>query len=110
LFRTFAASAPYAELTKAVILGQEVPFTIPWDPDGRPGVMEGFIDLVYRLDGRVWVADYKTDRLSDDEVAGRVADYRLQARVYAEAVSRCLGVEKVGFKFLFLRNGLAVQA
>jgi len=110
MFRTFAASAPYAELTKAVILGQEVPFTIPWDPDGRPRVMEGFIDLVYRLDGRVWVADYKTDRLSDDEVAGRVADYRLQARVYAEAVSRCLGVEKVGFKFLFLRNGLAVQA
>ena len=110
LFRTFAASAPYAELTKAVILGQEVPFTIPWHPDGRPCVMEGFIDLVYRLDGRVWVADYKTDRLSDDEVAGRVADYHLQARVYAEAVSRCLGVEKVGFKFLFLRNGLAVQA
>lgn len=72
--------------------------------------MEGFIDLVYRLDGRVWVADYKTDRLRDDEIADRVADYRLQAHVYAEAVSRCFGMEKVGFKFLFLRNGLAVQA
>lgn len=110
LFKTFAASAPYAELKKAIVLGQEVPFTIPWHLDAQQCVMEGFIDLVYRLDGRVWVADYKTDRLRDDEVADRVADYRLQAHVYTEAVSRCFGMEKIGFKFLFLRNGLAVQA
>ena len=118
LFRTFAASAPYAELRRATIVGREVPFAIPW-PDSesrhsslvtRHCVMEGVIDLIYRLDGQMWVADYKTDRLRDDEVAGRAAYYGLQALVYVEAVSRCIGVEKVGFKFLFLRNGLAVQA
>jgi ATP-dependent helicase/nuclease subunit A len=118
LFRTFAASAPYAELRRATIVGREVPFSIPWYTSKTHHsslithhcVMEGVIDLIYRLDGQIWVADYKTDRLRDDEVAGRVAAYSLQARVYAEAVSRCIGVEKVGFKFLFLRNGLAVQA
>ena len=135
LFRTFAASAPYAELRRATIVGCEVPFTMPCDgerlwamgygsgrvkpdsslspiaygPSPAPCVIEGVIDLIYRLDGQMWVADYKTDRLRDDEVAGRAADYNLQALVYVEAVSRCIGVEKVGFKFLFLRNGLAVQ-
>ena len=133
VFRTFAASPPYAELRRATIVGREVPFIIPWEHTGygvrdagpevvpstalrltpdasRPlVVMEGVIDLIYKLDGQMWVADYKTDRLRDDEVAGRVAAYSLQARVYAEAVSRYVGGEKVGFKFLFLRNGLAVQ-
>lgn len=135
IFRAFAVSEPYAELRRSTIVGREVPFMMPWTGEGRgargkgleekegpiasgPGpraftpcvVMEGVIDLIYRLDGQIWVADYKTDRLRDDEIADRVVDYRSQARVYTEAVSRCLGLEKVGFKFLFLRNGLAAQA
>ena len=118
IFRAFAVSEPYAELRRSAIVGREVPFMIPWpDSESRHSplvthhcVMEGVIDLIYRLDGQIWVADYKTDRLRDDEIADRVADYRSQARVYTEAVSRCLGLEKVGFKFLFLRNGLAAQA
>ncbi|MGH7429488.1 MAG: PD-(D/E)XK nuclease family protein [Candidatus Methylomirabilaceae bacterium] len=71
--------------------------------------MEGVIDLVYRLGGEVWAADYKTDRVRDEEVASRAAEYHLQAKIYKEAVSRCLGVDKVGFQFLFLRNGKAVE-
>jgi hypothetical protein len=44
----------------------------------------------------------------DEEVGNRAAEYHLQAKIYIEAVSRCLGADKVGFQFLFLRNGVAV--
>ncbi|MGH7233130.1 MAG: UvrD-helicase domain-containing protein, partial [Nitrospiraceae bacterium] len=50
MLTAFAASEVYADLRRATILGREVPFSIPWG-DGRQ-VMEGAIDLVYRLDGQ----------------------------------------------------------
>lgn len=129
LFATFLASEPYERLRRATIVGREVPFVIKWGGEGRAArgegpdqnlsplaygpspdayIMEGVIDLVYRLGGQVWVADYKTDRVRDEEVASRAAEYHLQAQVYKEAVSRCLGADKVGLQFLFLRNGVAV--
>jgi ATP-dependent helicase/nuclease subunit A len=116
MFRTFVASEPYARLRRTEVLGREVPFAVPWPESGyqlsaisyQPCVMEGVIDLLYRLDGRVWIADYKTDRVEDDEVTSWAEGYRVQADVYRQAVSRCLGIEPVGFQFVFLRNGLAV--
>ncbi len=71
--------------------------------------MEGAIDIAYTLDGRVWVADYKTDRVAEDELEERAAAYREQAAIYVEAVRRSLGLENVGCKLLFLRHGIAAQ-
>ena len=111
LFTVFGASEPYAELCRAEILARELPFVMPWHADvsARPCVMSGTIDLLYRLDGRVWIADYKTDWVEKDELTGRAAEYAIQAQAYREAVSRCLGLEQVGFKFIFVRNGAVVQ-
>jgi ATP-dependent helicase/nuclease subunit A len=78
-------------------------------PGNVHGVMEGVIDLIYRLDDQVWVVDYKTDRLEGAEMAARLEDYRVQARVYREAVRRCLGVDRVRVQWLFLRTGRAVE-
>ena len=71
-------------------------------------VMEGVIDVVYRLDGKIHLADYKTDRVQDSEVQARAADYEGQARMYREAVSRCLGIADVGVQLIFVRNGKAL--
>lgn len=117
MLKRFAASAPYNELRCATILGREIPFVIPWhDPDIHHSsfsvqrcIMEGQIDLVYRLDGRTWIVDYKTDRVSDDNVGARALRYQTQARIYRDAVARCLRLDAVGVKFLFLRNGVAVS-
>ncbi len=137
MFTAFVESPPYAELRRATILGREVPFTMAWPPagqaiiekggltKGRSGwkggqmrlssgnrfstIMEGTIDLFYRVDGRIWVADYKTDRVPDEALAGRAVDYRLQGRAYCEAVARCLAVDQVGWKVIFLRQGRAVE-
>jgi len=133
IFQTFMASGPYRELRRATIMGREVPFVMPWEGEGHGArgkgyekvasqtsnleprtstscvVMEGVIDVVYRLDGKVHLADYKTDRVKDSDVAARAVEYGGQARIYREAVSRCLGIADVGVQLIFVRNGKAVS-
>ena len=106
LFTTFGASESYARLSSAAILGREVPFIMPW---GEGQVMEGAIDIMYRLDGEIWIADYKTDRIPRSEVRARVELYAHRAAIYREAAIRCLGLSQVSFQFLFLRTGVSVD-
>jgi ATP-dependent helicase/nuclease subunit A len=118
ILEVFVKSEIYHTLRAATIVGREVPFAIPWhtsDPQHSAlctqhaiSMMEGTIDLVYRLNGDIWIADYKTDRITSDEIAGRAEEYRLQAQIYTEAVSQCLGVKPKGFQFIFLRTGTVV--
>jgi len=106
MFSTFLSSSYYDRLRHATIVGQEVPFIVPWN-DGEQ-IMEGVIDLLYRLDGHLWIVDYKTDRLERDEVGQRAEVYREQATVYTKAIAQSLGQTIAGFQFVFLRHGLAV--
>jgi ATP-dependent helicase/nuclease subunit A len=106
LLATFGRSAVYERLRSSQILGREVPFVMPW---GDRQVMEGVIDLLYRLDGELWVADYKTDAISADQAVARAEQYRTQSEVYKVAVQQSLGVESVRFHCLFLRCAMAVE-
>lgn len=106
LLATFGRSAAYARLRSSQILGREVPFIIPW---GDRQVMEGIIDLIYRLDGELWIADYKTDQVTAGEAAGRTALYQHQAAIYTKAASQCLQEEVAGFQFIFVRSGTAIS-
>ena len=105
LLTTFGQSQVYARLRSSKILGREVPFIMPW---GDRQVMEGVIDLIYRLDGELWVADYKTDVVSADQAAARAEHYRTQSDVYKAAVKQGLGAEP-RFHCLFLRCATAVE-
>jgi ATP-dependent helicase/nuclease subunit A len=71
--------------------------------------MEGVIDLLYRLDGELWVADYKTDAISADQAAARAEQYRTQSEVYKSAIRQSLGCDSVRFHCLFLRCATAVE-
>jgi ATP-dependent exoDNAse (exonuclease V) beta subunit len=64
--------------------------------------VQGVIDVVYRSGGKVYVADYKTDKLMEP------GDYGLIREIYTEAVRRALKVEP-GFKLIYLRQGRAVE-
>ena len=101
----FFASPVYRELATATILGREVPLIMPWED----AIMEGVIDLVYERDGRLYVADYKSDAVDRSEAAAAVERYRRQAEVYTRAVRESLGREVEAFRCLFLRLGLAVD-
>ncbi|BFU89642.1 MAG: ATP-dependent DNA helicase [Nitrospira sp.] len=105
LLATFSRSEAYARLRSSKILGREVPFIIPWE-DRQ--VMEGVIDLIYRLDEELWIADYKTDAISADEAVLRAERYRMQSHVYKAAVKQSLKIEP-RFHCLFLRCGAMVE-
>jgi len=105
LVATFGRSEAYARIRSSQILGREVPFIMPW---GDRQVMEGAIDLIYRLDGELWIVDYKTDEISADQAATRAEQYRVQSLVYKAAVKQSLDIEP-RFHCLFLRCGAAIE-
>jgi ATP-dependent helicase/nuclease subunit A len=110
----FLDSSAYRELQRATILGREVPFAVPWpvrqhEPSlPQTCVMEGVMDVVYEIDGDVWVGDYKTDQVSSLTVAQRAEAYREQAQAYARAARQCLGPVVKGCKIFFIRPGEVV--
>lgn len=106
LFKTFFSSDAYRTLQRAQILSRETPFAIPW---GQGQVMEGVIDLLYRLDDIIWVADYKTDLIEGHTVESHAEQYRTQVEIYREAVRQSLRVTEVRAQLVFLRTGQIVS-
>lgn len=66
------------------------------------------MDVVYEIDGEVWVGDYKTDHVSSRTVGQRAETYREQAHAYARAARQCLGPAVKGCKLFFIRLGEVV--
>jgi ATP-dependent helicase/nuclease subunit A len=106
LFEGFLSSEPYRRLQRSTVVGREIPFVMPLD---KGQMMEGVIDLIYRLDGKIWIADYKTDIVSAEAVRARADHYRPQADNYSQAVASSLGLSSVSFQFIFLRPGVAID-
>ncbi len=94
----FTASKAAKELAKAEILGREVPFAYA---DGAT-VVRGAADLVYRMGGKLVVADYKSEKADAASAAKARAKYAEQGRAYQEAVRLAWG-ETAEFRLLFLR-------
>jgi ATP-dependent exoDNAse (exonuclease V) beta subunit len=97
----FLNSHAYAELKRVNIVGREAPFTISWNEQ----IMDGVIDLIYEDGDKLFLADYKTDRVSDAEIEERIKEYSLSGEIYTEAARRCLKRDIHGFKLIFLRLG-----
>ena len=106
LFEKFLSSEPYERLQRATVLGREVPFVMSL---GEGQMMEGVIDLIYRLDDRICIADYKTDDVAAADVQARADRYRSQAESYSRAVESSLGLSSLSFQFIFLRPGVAID-
>jgi ATP-dependent exoDNAse (exonuclease V) beta subunit len=102
--RGLLASPIMKRLAAAEILGREAPILFR-DTDGK--TVHGYADLIYRLDGRVHVADYKTDDASAAEAAER---YRAQLADYAFAVRVAMGLdEPPATELILVRTGERVE-
>jgi ATP-dependent helicase/nuclease subunit A len=90
-----------AYLAARDVLARELPLLFQ-DADGT--AWSGTIDLLYRdPDGRIVIADYKTDRAPD---AAARARYRAQLAVYARAVARAFADEpSPDAELIFVRTG-----
>ena len=115
IFTHFVESEPYAILRQADILGREIPFAVPWESEGADeertpaGVMEGVIDVMYRRDEQIWIADYKTHQVTEHALAQVVDAYRAQMESYRRAVTSAWGQGPVRAQLIFLRSGLGVE-
>ena len=106
ILKTFLKSGIAREIKKSNILGREIPILLP----GKNRIIQGAIDVCYKINGRVVVADYKTDRVGEKEnLAAAAKKYRTQKDIYTRAIEQTLGVKKPAFKIIFLRAGEAVE-
>lgn len=63
-------------------------------PEEETMLIQGIIDAYYEEDGRIYLMDYKTDRVSEKEEL--VRRYKLQLDYYKEALERITGKEVAG--------------
>ena len=100
LVESVSCSDIWARATASSERHSEIPFAVSRHGDGgRPGVLEGVIDLVFK-DGDHWVvADYKTDAGDDPGFVERAGQYRAQVDLYAECWEQLSG-EEVGERVL----------
>ena len=102
----FIQSEPYRRLAAATILGREVPFTMS-GADGQ--IVHGVMDVIYRLDDRIWIGDYKTDTVTAKDAQERAERYRIQMTLYKTAAQKSLQLPTISAQVLFLRCGIAIE-
>ena len=74
-------------------------------------LVEGYVDLVYRGSDGLVVVDWKTDAVAgDDDVAAKLARYRLQGAAYVAALEAVTGEPVARMVFVFLDRDGAVEA
>lgn len=106
VFGSFARSDLYQQLALATILGREVPFAMSWE-EGQ--IVHGTMDVIYRLDDRIWIGDYKTDQVTAQDVPERAERYRPQMALYEAAAQKSLGLSAISARLLFLRCGIGYE-
>jgi ATP-dependent helicase/nuclease subunit A len=80
-------------------------------PLGDDGVLEGFVDLLYRDDDGLIVVDHKTDAWSDDDadLDTKLDRYRIQLAAYAHALTTVLGEPIARAVLLFVSPTTTVE-
>ena len=68
-------------------------------------MMQGVVDCCFEEDGGITVLDYKTDRVTAEQVPDRAALYRPQLQTYAKALERIFGLPVRHGILWFLHTG-----
>lgn len=104
----FRSSRLEARARRAVRAEREFDFQFAWE-----GLLiSGQIDLWFEeSDGRLVIVDYKTDRLTENDLAARVEHYSLQLGLYAEALRVLTGraPDELYLYFLTLDRAVPVR-
>lgn len=104
--RRYVASDLFRQLQAADEVHSEVPFRL----EAGGLFLEGQMDKVAVVDGRVLVVDYKTNNVrTPPEIAAAAEHYRLQMQVYALAAAQVFGRPTADAVLYFLVPGQAVS-
>ena len=95
-------------LKQAYKVYREVPFAMlkQDQASGQDFVVRGILDGYLRLADRIVLFDYKTDQYTNPSEL--VERYQAQLSLYAEALRRSYGIEKIE-KYLVLLGGVQLQ-
>ncbi len=96
-------------IANSPLVRRELEFLFPWSREGENThfLLRGYIDLLYRdTSGRLWIVDYKTNRVDRDGVDELAAKYELQMHLYAYVIEKTLGESPAGMTLVFLRPGV----
>ena len=109
LVEQFLASPRAADLAAAKVIRREVEFLLPWPPTGDQPTQRyfhGFIDCLYQgTDSRWRLLDFKTNRVTAENLAAIANQYELQLLVYTLAVEQALGEPPAEVALLLLDGG-----
>ena len=104
ILRVWLRSDLAERFAKARILGRELPLLYR-DTEGTS--WQGSMDLVIEEDGEILVVDFKTDRVSKEQLPEKAALYDHQLHIYADALQSAWQLEKLPQRELwFVRPGL----
>ena len=65
-------------------------------------MLRGRIDLLVRERDSVVIVDYKTDRVTADQLEARKDSYRPQVHLYRDAIKKLTGLEVATVYLIFL--------
>ncbi len=111
LLQRFAAGPLFGEFCSlgTKLLGREVPVLLEGDATHVAGFYTGAMDLLYSENGDVVVVDFKTDTVEGEELALRARAYRWQGALYAQAVAKAFGLNRLPrFELWFVGAGQKV--
>ena len=102
ILRTWVQGELADRFAQARILGRELPLLYR---DPREGRWQGSMDLVIEERGEILVVDYKSDRVTREQVPERALLYENQLRLYAEALQSAWRLDELPHRELwFLRT------
>ncbi len=109
LVEEFLASPRAAELAAAQVIRREVEFLLPWPPTGDQPTQRyfhGYIDCLYQgADGSWRLLDFKTNRVTENNITAVANQYELQLLVYTLAIEQALGEPPAEVALLLLDDG-----
>jgi len=99
----FCASDLFKQLKSLKLLAAEMPFSMKTED----GTVNGIMDAVFeKPTGEIFIADYKSDNIKEEEAAQRTAFYSQQLTFYKNAAKKIFETENAEAAVIYLRPAL----
>ena len=74
-------------------------------------LVQGVVDLAVVLPDQIWLLDYKTDRVTEENIDDKVNDYRPQIALYCAALQKVIRrpVTRAWLQFLYARKTIEIK-
>jgi ATP-dependent exoDNAse (exonuclease V) beta subunit len=105
IIANFQKSAAFKELQQMEFLAAELPFTLR----GKDGtVINGIMDAVFKTkDGGIFIADYKSDNIKEEDLAEKTEFYKQQLLFYKDAAKEIFKQDKAEAAVIYLRPAVS---